>query len=285
MLPLRLPQSELPEPGSDHAAGVPIGVDELRLDPVYLDLAGGDPHFVVLGDAESGKSNFLRAFARGLAARQDPGRAQLVVVDYRRTLLDLADGPHAHAYAANASMAAGVASDLAAELHRRLPGPDASREELMRGSNWSGPRYYLLVDDYDLVPGSTDNPLLPLVDLLSHGRDVGFHLVLARRVGGVSRSAYEPFFQRITELRSPGLLMSGDPAEGPAARRPPGDAAAAGPRLSCAPRPPHRAGADGARGLRGSDRIRVPSRTRNALKTLVVTIAGPEKTDRPFGSR
>jgi S-DNA-T family DNA segregation ATPase FtsK/SpoIIIE len=53
------------------------------------------------------------------------------------------------------------------------------------------------------------------VDLLSHGRDVGFHLVLARRVGGVSRSAYEPFFQRISELRSPGLLMSGDPDEGP----------------------------------------------------------------------
>jgi S-DNA-T family DNA segregation ATPase FtsK/SpoIIIE len=215
VLPLRVAASELPEPEGDQAAGVPIGVDELRLDPVYLDLAGGDPHFVVLGDAESGKSNFLRAFARGLVARQDPGRAQLVVVDYRRTLLDLADGPHVRAYAANAAMAGQIAHELAAELQSRLPGPDASREELLRGSSWSGPRYYLLVDDYDLVPGSTENPMLPLVDLLSHGRDVGFHLVLARRVGGVSRSAYEPFFQRISELRSPGLLMSGDPDEGP----------------------------------------------------------------------
>jgi DNA segregation ATPase FtsK/SpoIIIE, S-DNA-T family len=215
MLPFRVDPSELPAPGEDQAAGVPIGIDELRLEPVYLDLAGGDPHFVVLGDAESGKSSFLRWFATALAARQDPGRAQVLIVDYRRSLLDLADAPHVRGYAANAAMAAALASELRTELSKRLPGPDATREELMRGSSWTGPRLYLLVDDYDLVPGAAENPLLPLVDLLAHGRDVGFHLVLARRVGGVSRSAFEAFYQRVTELRAPGLILSGDPDEGP----------------------------------------------------------------------
>ena len=215
VLPLRLEPTALPPPGADRAPGVPVGVDEMRLEPVYVDLAGGDPHLVVLGDAESGKSTFLRWFAQALTARQDPGRAQLAIVDYRRSLLDLAEGPHVRAYAANASMATGLAAELRTELTRRLPGPDATREELMRGPSWSGPRLYLLVDDYDLVPGATDNPLLPLVDLLAHGRDVGFHLVLARRVGGVSRSAFEPFFQRVGELRAPALIMSGDPDEGP----------------------------------------------------------------------
>jgi ESX secretion system protein EccC len=215
MLPLRVDPSELPAPGADLAGGVPIGLDELRLEPVYLDLAGGDPHFLVLGDAESGKSSFLRWFATALAARQDPGRAQVLIVDYRRSLLDLAEAPHVRGYAANAAMAAALAGELRAELSKRLPGPDATREELMRGSSWTGPRLYLLVDDYDLVPGAAENPLLPLVDLLAHGRDVGFHLVLARRVGGVSRSAFEAFYQRVTELRAPGLIMSGDPDEGP----------------------------------------------------------------------
>ena len=215
MLPFRVDPSELPAPGEDRAAGVPIGIDELRLEAVYLDLAGGDPHFVVLGDAESGKSSFLRWFATALAARQDPGRAQVLIVDYRRSLLDLADAPHVRGYAANAAMAAALASELRIELSKRLPGPDATREELMRGSSWTGPRLYLLVDDYDLVPGAAENPLLPLVDLLAHGRDVGFHLVLARRVGGVSRSAFEAFYQRVTELRAPGLILSGDPDEGP----------------------------------------------------------------------
>jgi S-DNA-T family DNA segregation ATPase FtsK/SpoIIIE len=215
VLPLRVTAAELPAAGEDPASGVPIGVDELRLDPVYLDLAGGDPHFLVLGDAESGKSNLLRWLAQALCARQDPGRAQLVVIDYRRTLLDLAGGPHLHAYAANATMAGQAAVSLRAELAQRMPGPDASHEELLRGPSWSGPRYYLLVDDYDLVPGPADNPLAPLVDLLPHGRDLGFHLVLARRVGGVARSAFEPFFQRVGELRTPGILLSGDPDEGP----------------------------------------------------------------------
>jgi DNA segregation ATPase FtsK/SpoIIIE, S-DNA-T family len=215
MLPLRVEPGELPAPGADAAGGVPIGLDELRLEPVYLDLAGGDPHFLVLGDAESGKSSFLRWFATALAARQDPGRAQIAIVDYRRSLLDLADQPQVRGYAANAAMAAALAAELRGELSGRLPGPDATREELLRGASWTGPRLFLLVDDYDLVPSAAENPLLPLVDLLAHGRDVGFHLVLARRVGGVSRSAFESFYQRITELRAPGLIMSGDPDEGP----------------------------------------------------------------------
>src|ERR687896_187544 len=41
MLPLRVDPSELPAPGEDLAGGVPVGLDELRLEPVYLDLAGG----------------------------------------------------------------------------------------------------------------------------------------------------------------------------------------------------------------------------------------------------
>jgi S-DNA-T family DNA segregation ATPase FtsK/SpoIIIE len=215
VLPLRLEPGQLPPVGADRAPGVPVGVDEMRLEPVYIDLAGEDPHLVVLGDAECGKSTFLRWFAQALTARQDPGRAQLAIVDYRRSLLDHAEGPHVRAYAANASMATGLAGELRSELTGRLPGPEATREELMRGPSWSGPRLYLLVDDYDLVPAATDNPLLPLVDLLAQGRDVGFHLILARRVGGVSRSAFEPFFQRVSELRPPALIMSGDPDEGP----------------------------------------------------------------------
>jgi S-DNA-T family DNA segregation ATPase FtsK/SpoIIIE len=213
VLPLRVSPSEMPD--TDTAPGLPLGLDELRLDPVYLDLAGGDPHFLVLGDSESGKSNLLRWIAQSLMARQDPGRAQLVVIDYRRTLLDLASGPHVMGYAANAAMASQTAGALREELAARMPGPDASQDELLRGPSWSGPRYYLLVDDYDLVPGAADNPLTPLVDMLPHGRDLGFHLVLTRRVGGVARSSFEPFFQRITELRTPGILLSGDPDEGP----------------------------------------------------------------------
>ncbi|MEJ7817812.1 MAG: type VII secretion protein EccCa [Thermoleophilaceae bacterium] len=214
VLPARFGAADLPAPGHDTGQGVPIGIDEFGLDPVYLEPAGSDPHFIVLGDGESGKTNFLRLFAQGLMARQDPGRARLTIVDYRRGLLDLSDSPHVSAYAANAAMASDAIGELHAELSARLPGADVSREELMRGPAWTGPRRYLLVDDYDLVPSATQNPLLTLVDLLAQGRDVGLHVILARRTGGMATSSFESFMQRLLELRTPGLLLSGPPSEG-----------------------------------------------------------------------
>ena len=78
-----------------------------------------------------------------------------------------------------------------------------------------GPRYLLLVDDYDLLPASSGSLLLPLLDLLGLGRELGFHLVLARRVAGAARAGFEPVVQRLRELGGAGLVMCGDPGEGP----------------------------------------------------------------------
>ena len=61
-------------------------------------------------------------------------------------------------------MATQAVAALREEVAARLPGPDASHEELLRGPSWAGPRYYLLVDDYDLVPSQIENPLAPLLD-------------------------------------------------------------------------------------------------------------------------
>jgi S-DNA-T family DNA segregation ATPase FtsK/SpoIIIE len=73
----------------------------------------------------------------------------------------------------------------------------------------------VLVDDYDLLPAAAGSPLLPLLDLLGLGRELGFHLVLTRRVAGAARAAFEPVFQRLRELGGSGLVMGGDPGEGP----------------------------------------------------------------------
>ena len=54
-----------------------------------------------------------------------------------------------------------------------------------------------------------------LQQLLAQSRDVGLHLVLARRSGGASRSLYEPVIQSLRDLAMPGLLLSGSPDEGP----------------------------------------------------------------------
>jgi S-DNA-T family DNA segregation ATPase FtsK/SpoIIIE len=76
---------------------------------------------------------------------------------------------------------------------------------------------YVLVDDYDLVApaGSTaTNPLLPLVEFLAQAKDVGLHVVVARRSGGAGRALFDPLLGRLRELAAPGLVMNGSPDEG-----------------------------------------------------------------------
>jgi S-DNA-T family DNA segregation ATPase FtsK/SpoIIIE len=194
---------------------VPIGVAEPDLEPLWLDLAGGEPHFLVFGDGESGKTNLLRTYLAGLTARCRPSEAAVVVVDYRRTLLDAVHADFLASYAGSAPAVEEAVRALRATLTARLPGPEVSIDELRGRAWWTGPELYVVVDDYDLVVTPTTNPLLPLLEFLAQARDVGVHLVVARRSGGASRALFEPVLQRLRDLGTPGLLLSGDRQEGP----------------------------------------------------------------------
>jgi S-DNA-T family DNA segregation ATPase FtsK/SpoIIIE len=114
-------------------------------------------------------------------------------------------------YAASPPAAQTAAERLRAIAGERMAPADASP---LAAPSWTGPRYVILFDDYDLVAGPTGGPLAPLLDVLAVGGDVGLHVVLARRVGGSARGAYEAVFGRLRELGSPGVLLSGDPGEG-----------------------------------------------------------------------
>jgi ESX secretion system protein EccC len=210
LLPRDLAPKQLPPPSSRE--GVAIGVEERGLDPVWVRFGGTDPHFLLFGDSQSGKSSLLRGLGRGLIASHTPEELQLVVVDVRRSLIDLAHDPHVMTYAASPPAAQQAAEQLRAIAGERMAPADASP---LAAPQWSGPRYVILFDDYDLVAGPTGGPLAPLLDVLAVGGDVGMHVVLARRVGGSARGAYEAVFGRLRELGSPGVLLSGDPGEGP----------------------------------------------------------------------
>ena len=205
LLPRQLDPAELPPPRRD---AIPVGLEERRLEPVELDPVGGDPHLLVFGDAETGKSSLLRLLASGIAATSDPEEAQLVLVDVRRSLADLAGLPHVRNHVTSPQALATALEELRGVLEPRVPGDGAQPET-------GGPRVYVLFDDYDLSSGPTSSPLAPLHDLLPLGREAGLHVVLARRVAGSARGAYERGFQLVRELGSPGLIMSGDAAEGP----------------------------------------------------------------------
>jgi DNA segregation ATPase FtsK/SpoIIIE, S-DNA-T family len=211
LLPNVFPVSELPAPTASNQR-ISIGVDESALAPAYLDFMS-DPHFMVFGEPECGKSNLLRLIAEAIIARHPPAGARLVFVDYRRSLLDTADTEHRIAYAPSSTAAQSMMSDIVRALNERLPPLDVTPDQLRARSWWTGPDLYLVVDDYDLVSISA-NPLAPIAELLPQARDIGLHLILARSIGGAARAMYDPVIQRMREMATPALVMSGDEDEG-----------------------------------------------------------------------
>jgi S-DNA-T family DNA segregation ATPase FtsK/SpoIIIE len=192
---------------------LPVGIAEANLRQVSVDFAT-EPHFLLFGDAECGKSSFLRSLATTITRRFTPDQARIILVDYRRSLLGAVATEHLIGYGTAAQPTVELIESVAGYMQRRLPGPDITPQELRDRSWWTGPECFVLVDDYDLVATGPANPLHPLLEYLPQARDIGLHVVLTRRSGGASRALYEPVIQRLRELSSPGLIMSGDKDEG-----------------------------------------------------------------------
>jgi S-DNA-T family DNA segregation ATPase FtsK/SpoIIIE len=211
VLPHVIRAGELAKPS---AGSVALGLSERDLGTVFVDLGGSDPHFLVFGDGESGKTNTLRTIVLGLMSSLTSEQAQILVIDYRRTLLGVLKPDYQLGYAGAEPTAVAQLAETGQALTRRLPPADISIEKLRARSWWEGPEVYVVVDDYDLVATPSSNPLLPLLPLLAQARDVGLHVVIARRTGGAGRGILEPVLLRLRELGTPGLLLSGDPQEG-----------------------------------------------------------------------
>ncbi|TDC02126.1 type VII secretion protein EccCa [Nonomuraea longispora] len=212
LLPSMLPAASLPGVEETGKNRIAIGVDEATLSPVLLDFEA-DPHFVVVGDTESGKSNLLKVIAENVVARNTPSEAMLIVIDYRRSLLDTAVSENRIGYAASASAAKELIDDARNALLKRLPPANLTPDQLRARDWWKGSDLYIVVDDYELVATSS-NPLAPLAELLPQARDIGLHLILARAMGGLGRAMFDPMIQRVKDLASPAVVLSGSKDEG-----------------------------------------------------------------------
>lgn len=213
LLPATLPYTDLPardELGFRFA----VGIAEHDLAPVHLDF-GTDAHLLLMGDTESGKTNFLRVLAKRIAAAHTPREARIILIDHRRGLLGDVTSEHLIGYGTDPTTTKRLLADVATEMTARLPGPDVTADQLRKRNWWQGPELFVLVDDYDMVANPLNNPFQPLVEHLSQGRDIGLHVVLARRTGGAGRAMFEPFISRLRDVGSPGLLLSGNKDEGP----------------------------------------------------------------------
>ena len=186
LLPERITHQELMSQSEGHP-GIVVGIDENRLRPVTVDFAGS--HLLVLGEPGCGKTAVLRLLCAEIA-RTAPD-AEVVLVDPRRSL---------------GGSDPGRLERTITTLRSRLSDPQPPGET------------FVVVDDYDLAATA----VMPLAELLPHARDIGLHLIVARRSGGAARALYEPVPAGLRELGAMSLQMSAHPDDGPllAATRP-----------------------------------------------------------------
>ncbi|TCO65379.1 type VII secretion protein EccCa [Actinocrispum wychmicini] len=214
LLPDLMPYDDLLKQDKNRASRmIPIGVNEDELAPVYIDF-DAEPHFLAFADGESGKTNLLRAIARGIMDRYRENEVVILMVDYRRTMLGFINTDYLLGYAVSSNQLNDMMGDVIGSLRKRLPGPDTTQEQLKNRSWWSGPELFVIVDDYDLVATSSGNPLQPLQEFLPQAKDVGMHMIVTRRSGGASRASFDPIIGKLRELSSPGVVMSASKDEG-----------------------------------------------------------------------
>ncbi|WP_216894442.1 type VII secretion protein EccCa [Nocardia alni] len=192
---------------------VVVGLGENELAPLVLDFAS-EPHLMAFADVECGKTTLLRNIAMGIVESASPEEARIIMIDYRRTMLGVVEGEQLAGYSTSSQTCGSMIKDVVGFLTERIPGADITPQQLRERSWWTGPEIYLLVDDYDMVVQGSNNPLMPLLEYLPQARDIGLHLIVTRRTGGVSRALFDPVLGGMKNMSVDALIMSGPRDEG-----------------------------------------------------------------------
>jgi ESX secretion system protein EccC len=194
--------------------GILIGLEDNELRPVTIDFAG-QGHLLILGDSECGKTAALRTLCREIVRTTSAAQSQLFILDFRRTLLGVVESEHLGGYSSSAVALGALLPDLVNRLRGRMPPQNVTHAQLRARSWWSGPQIYVVVDDCDLVVTAAGNPLTPFLEYLPHARDIGLHLLVARRSAGAARAMFDPLLAGLRDVGCMALMMSGSPDEGP----------------------------------------------------------------------
>ncbi|MBO4209028.1 type VII secretion protein EccCa, partial [Micromonospora echinofusca] len=207
MLPKVLERRLLPTTPGEGELRVALGLDDQRLEPVWHDF-GANPHLMIFGDTETGKTNLLRHVAQAVVERFAPEEAQALVVDPRRNLATAFTPGQTVGYALHGKALRDVLARGVPLLKSRVPGPDISPDRLPARDWWEGPRLFVIMDDYDMVSGTMDYPAEALVDLLAQGAEIGLHVIVARGTAGAARGMSDPLLRRLWDLGSTAVLFS-----------------------------------------------------------------------------
>lgn len=223
---------------------VPFGLSEIGLTAAVADFSR-NPHFVLTGAARCGTSSGLATFAQGIMDVYTPAEAKLFVISTDHSLVQYVPEEYLGQYEAREYAGEGMPrvgtgrmlsgyvsredqiidldSHLGTQLLPRLRPDDVSQEEIAAGTRrWSGPDYFVLVDNEQLMEqwlaagGWAGKPfaLANVTGLIPRADEVGLHVIVSRRINEWAKATYTPLISALKQALAPGMVMSGDRIEG-----------------------------------------------------------------------
>lgn len=194
---------------------VPFGLSESNLGPAFLDFAE-NPHAVVVGRAQSGRTAFLRTVMHSIMAHYSPDEATIVLIDPRRRHLGVVpDETWLSRYAYTRDDIARAAAELCELFDRRTPPPGTSTAEMLSRQFWTGRKIFIVVDDATSW-NSAENPLLKLASYVEQADQLGMHIVAAADIKLWSfQSSGNSVLGRLAGGLQPTIVLDGRRTDGP----------------------------------------------------------------------
>ena len=162
-----------------------------------------NPHLVVIGDTETGKTNLLRHIARAIATHYRSDDARIVFGDFRRQLYDAV--PRSHQVGSRSAPTRSPrpsrrSPDICANA---CPAP-TSRPNVCRCATGGPVAGCSSSSTTSSSPRArATHPCSPWCPSSPRHQDIGLHVIIARRTAGASRAFMNQAIRRIWELGNP----------------------------------------------------------------------------------
>jgi S-DNA-T family DNA segregation ATPase FtsK/SpoIIIE len=202
-----------PQTRRERGLSLRLGLEDLSLQPVAVELNADTPHLLVGGGPGSGRSSVLHTLLVGLAAAPYYRDARVVMIDFRRTSRPLRRLSILWQYADTEPRLTEAIDALKAELRERMTqlraALDRQQDDQDEATCAMSP-LLLVIDDYDQLSVLTRNPLNDLKEFLLQARDLHFHIIVTGGPSDLMKS--EVLLQQVRACRM-GLILSADPQE------------------------------------------------------------------------
>ena len=193
-----------------------MGIEDLSLQPIALELSADIPHALVAGGPGSGRTGVLQTCLMMLASTPAYAGAKIILVDFRRTSRPMRRLPNIWQYADSEERLAAAFDKLKEELHARLTRLRADLEQQEDDDDEPVGRDFtpilLVIDDYEQLNALSKNPINDLKEFLLQSRDVGLHILVAGSPSDLGRT--DPLLTQVRAGRL-GIVLGADPNDTP----------------------------------------------------------------------